>query len=106
MRQLLLNPTPLFRKLRQLSMLLTLLLALPQTAWGATETVTKTITLNKSVSETNFPEGQNLTLGSITLPVTITENSITYDGQITIESAYISSYSSDTNGAVFKNERV
>ncbi len=102
MRQLLLNPTPLFRKLRQLSMLLTLLLALPQTAWGATETVTKTITLNKSVSETNFPEGQNLTLGSITLPVTITENSITYDGQITIESAYISSYSSDTNGAVFK----
>lgn len=102
MRQLLLNLTPLFRKLRQLSMLLTLLLALPQTAWGATETVTKTITLNKSVSETNFPEGQNLTLGSITLPVTITENSITYDGQITIESAYISSYSSDTNGAVFK----
>lgn len=34
MRKLLLNPTPLFRKLRQLSMLLTLLLALPQTAWG------------------------------------------------------------------------
>lgn len=102
MRKLLLNPTPLFRKLRQLSMLLTLLLALPQTAMGATETVTKTITLNKSVSETNFPEGQNLTWGSITLPVTITENSITYDGQITIESASISSYSSDTNGAVFK----
>ena len=36
MRKLLLNPTPLFRKLRQLSMLLTLLLALPQTAWGQT----------------------------------------------------------------------
>lgn len=34
MRKLLLNTTPLFRKLRQLSMLLTLLLALPQTAWG------------------------------------------------------------------------
>lgn len=34
MRKLLLNPTPLFRKLRQLSLLLTLLLALPQTAWG------------------------------------------------------------------------
>lgn len=42
MRKLLLNPTPLFRKLRQLSMLLTLLLALPQTAWG--EQVTKTYT--------------------------------------------------------------
>ncbi len=40
MRKLLLNPTLLFRKLRQLSMLLTLLLALPQTAWG--EEVTKT----------------------------------------------------------------
>lgn len=36
MRKLLLNPTPLFRKLRQLSMLLTLLLTLPQTAWGQT----------------------------------------------------------------------
>ena len=102
MRKLLLNTTPLFRKLRQLSMLLTLLLALPQTAIGATETVTKTITLNKTVNETNFPEGQNLTLGSITLPVTITENGATYDGQITIESASISSYSSNTNGAVFK----
>lgn len=102
MRKLLLNPTPLFRKLRQLSMLLTLLLALPQTAIGATETVTKTITLNKTVNETNFPKGQNLTTGSITLPVTITENGATYYGQITIESASISSYSSDTNGAVFK----
>ena len=36
MRKLLLNTTPLFRKLRQLSLLLTLLLALPQTAWGQT----------------------------------------------------------------------
>ena len=36
MRKLLLNPTPLSRKLRQLSLLLTLLLALPQTAWGQT----------------------------------------------------------------------
>lgn len=36
MRKLLLNPTPLFRKLRQLSLLLSLLLALPQTAWGQT----------------------------------------------------------------------
>ena len=40
MRKLLLNPTPLFRKLRQLSMLLTLLLALPQTAWGKRYTTT------------------------------------------------------------------
>lgn len=102
MRKLLLNPTPLFRKLRQLSMLLTLLLALPQTAIGATETVTKTITLNKTVDETNFPEGQYLTTGSITLPVTITENGAPYNGQITIKSASISSYSSDANGAVFK----
>ena len=36
MRKLLLNTTPLFRKLRQLSLLLSLLLALPQTAWGQT----------------------------------------------------------------------
>ena len=34
MRKLLLNPTPLFRKLRQLSMLLTLLLALPLSVFG------------------------------------------------------------------------
>lgn len=40
MRKLLLNPTPLFRKLRQLSMLLTLLLALPQTAMGDEVTYT------------------------------------------------------------------
>lgn len=44
MRKLLLNPTPLFRKLRQLSMLLTLLLALPQTAWGQEVTNTYTFT--------------------------------------------------------------
>ena len=100
MRQRLLQHLSFAKPLRLALVLFTLLLTLPQTAMG--ETVTKTITLNKSVSETNFPEGQNLTLGSITLPVTITENSITYDGQITIESASISSYSSDTNGAVFK----
>ena len=34
MRKLLLNPTPLFRKLRQLSLLLTLLLALPADMWA------------------------------------------------------------------------
>ena len=89
-----------FAKPLRLALVLFTLLTLPQTAMG--ETVTKTIKLNKSVDGTNFPEGQNLTLGSITLPVTITENSITYAGQITIESASISSYSSDTNGAVFK----
>ena len=44
MRKLLLNPTPLFRKLRQLSMLLTLLLALPQTAWGNRYTTTGNVT--------------------------------------------------------------
>ena len=35
MRKLLLNPTPLYRKLRQLSLLLTLLL-MPIGAWGQT----------------------------------------------------------------------
>ena len=44
MRKLLLNPTPLFRKLRQLSLLLTLLLALPQTAWGKRYTTTGDVT--------------------------------------------------------------
>lgn len=44
MRKLLLNPTPLFRKLRQLSMLLSLLLALPQTAWGKRYTTTGNVT--------------------------------------------------------------
>lgn len=50
MRKLLLNPTPLFRKLRQLSMLLTLLLALPQTAMGD-DTTTYTFTGTSEISD-------------------------------------------------------
>ena len=47
MRKLLLNHTPLFRKLRQLSLLLTLLLALPQTAWGQDD-YSKVISIDSS----------------------------------------------------------
>ncbi|MBO6254951.1 MAG: hypothetical protein J6O49_15115, partial [Bacteroidaceae bacterium] len=50
MRKLLLNPTPLFRKLRLLSMLLTLLLALPQTAMGD-DTTTYTFTGTSEISD-------------------------------------------------------
>lgn len=60
MRKLLLNPTPLFRKLRQLSMLLTLLLALPQTAWG--QNITSEFTgynaTNSSISFSNGSTGE------------------------------------------------
>lgn len=64
MRKLLLNPTPLFRKLRQLSMLLTLLLALPQTAWGDSY-----FTINYGTAETSLNQvwvsDENNNLGNI-----------------------------------------
>lgn len=64
MRKLLLNPTPLFRKLRQLSMLLTLLLALPQTAWG--EEVTKTYTFTGTTLSGNAGTAtSNITGGTV-----------------------------------------
>ena len=47
MRKLLLNHTPLFRKLRQLSLLLTLLLALPLSAWGQDD-YSKVISIDSS----------------------------------------------------------
>ena len=58
MRKLLLNPTPLFRKLRQLSLLLTLLLALPQTAMGD-DTTTYTFTIKDNPNSFRF-EKSNL----------------------------------------------
>lgn len=54
MRKLLLNPTPLFRKLRQLSLLLTLLLALPQTAWGQEVSTTYTFTKTEAITSTDY----------------------------------------------------
>ncbi len=83
MRKLLLNPTPLFRKLRQLSLLLTLLLALPQTAWGQTSyfginttnkgnhwvtDVTYADVLEDGSNKISYDIGQNvLTLNSVEL---------------------------------------
>ena len=103
MRKLLLNHTPLFRKLRQLSLLLTLLLALPQTAMGATEVVTKTITFNKTVSTVSS------SINNSTMSVSVNEQitggaSTTYDGFVKIWDAYslLNSYSCSTGGgAVF-----
>lgn len=54
MRKLLLNPTPLFRKLRQLSLLLTLLLALPLSAWGKGYRTTGNVTDTGTDPKTNY----------------------------------------------------
>jgi len=69
MRKLLLNPTPLFRKLRQLSMLLTLLLALPQTVWG--QEVTKAYNFTGTTLSSNGNAG--------TATSTITEGTYTWN---------------------------
>lgn len=54
MRKLLLNPSPLFRKLRQLSLLLTLLLALPLSAWGKGYRTTGNVTDTGTYPNTNY----------------------------------------------------
>lgn len=101
MRKLLLNPTPLFRKLRQLSLLLTLLLAFPLSIWG--EEVTKTFTFNKQVDAVTT--GINNSSMSVSITEQVTGGSSTStDGTVNILDGYdlLSSYSCTTNsGAVF-----
>lgn len=83
MRKLLLNPTPLFRKLRQLSLLLSLLLALPQTAWGDSY-----FTINYGTAETSLNQvwvsDENNNLGNILgdgkMSYDKTNNVLTLDG--------------------------
>lgn len=101
MRKLLLNPTPLFRKLRQLSLLLTLLLAFPLSIWG--EEVTKTFTFNKQVDAVTTGIDNSSMSVSITEQVT-GGSSTSSDGTVNILDYYglLSSYSCTTNsGAVF-----
>ena len=81
MSKLTLNHSNPYPKLRQLALLLTLLLALPQTAMGATEVVTKTITFNKTVTTVDS------NISKSTMSVSVKEEvggaSTTYDTQST-----------------------
>lgn len=101
MRELLLTPTPLFRKLRQLLVLSTLF-SLPLTALGATETVTRTITFNEVVAATGTG------IHNSSFPVSMTDqivggSSTSTTGSVTILDDYnvVGSYSCNANGAVF-----
>lgn len=101
MRELLLNPTPLFGKLRQLLVLSTLF-SLPLTALGATETVTRTITFNEVVAATGTG------IHNSSFPVSMTDqivggSSTSTTGSVTILDDYnvVGSYSCNANGAVF-----
>ncbi len=78
MRKLLLNPTPLFRKLRQLSLLLSLLLALPQTAWGEEVTYSFTSTSITDGAGTATSTTGNATQNWIFKNFSITNNRIGY----------------------------
>lgn len=79
MRKLLLNPTPLFRKLRQLSMLLTLLLALPQIAWGDEVTYSFTGTTLSGNAGTATSTTGNATQNWEIKNFSITNNRIGYE---------------------------
>ena len=82
MRKLLLNPTPLFRKLRQLSLLLTLLLALPQTAWGQTSYFTINYSTAGNPLNQVWVSDDNLSdvLGDGTMSYDKTNNVLTLNG--------------------------
>jgi hypothetical protein len=101
MRQRLLQHLSLAKPLRLALVLSTLLLTLPQTAWG--EEITKTITFNKTVNTVN--SGINNSTMSVSINEQITGvASPSYDGEITILDNIngINSYSCSANGAVFK----
>lgn len=103
MRQRLLQHLSFAKPLRLALVLLTLLLTLPQTAMGATEVVTKTITFNKTINTVN--SGINNSTMSVSINEQITGvASPSYDGEITILDNIngINSYSCSANGAVFK----
>lgn len=101
MRQRLLQHLSLAKPLRLALVLFTLLLTLPQTAWG--EEITKTITFNKTINTVN--SGINNSTMSVSINEQITGvASPSYDGEITILDNIngINSYSCSANGAVFK----
>ena len=103
MRQRLLQHLSFAKPLRLALVLFTLLLTLPQTVWGVTEEVTKTITFNKDVSTVSS------SINNSTMSVSINEQitggaSTSYDGVVNIQDAYslLDSYSgTTTGGAVF-----
>ncbi len=103
MRERLLRPLGQCSKLHKLLVLFTLLLALPLSAWGTTEEVTKTITFNKTVSTVSS------SINNSTMSVSVNEQitggaSTSYDGMVKILDAYslLDSYSCSTGGgAVF-----
>lgn len=103
MRQRLLQHLSFAKPLRLALVLSTLLLTLPQTVWGVTEEVTKTITFNKDVSTVS--SGINNSTMSVSINEQITGGASTsYDGVVNIQDAYslLDSYSgTTTGGAVF-----
>lgn len=103
MRQRLLQHLSFAKPLRLALVLSTLLLTLPQTVWGVTEEVTKTITFNKDVSTVS--SGINNSTMSVSINEQITGGASTsYDGVVNILDSYslLDSYSgTTTGGAVF-----
>lgn len=103
MKQRLLQQLSFAKPLRLALVLFTLLLTLPQTVWGVTEEVTKTITFNKDVSTVS--SGINNSTMSVSINEQITGGASTsYDGVVNILDSYslLDSYSgTTTGGAVF-----
>lgn len=89
MRKLLLNPTPLFRKLRQLSLLLTLLLV-PLGAWGQDSYFAINTTTYGSTYVTDENKGDIFSIGKMSYD--IDNNVLTLDG---INLYFTSDYFSD-----------
>ena len=92
----------LTRPFRLALVLITLLLTLPQTAWGVTEEVTKTITFNKAVDDVS--SNINHSTMSVSVKEQVTGGaSTTYDGKVNIldDNSLLTQYNSTTDGAVF-----
>ena len=93
----------LTRPFRLALVLITLLLTLPQTAWGVTEEVTKTITFNKAISTVS--SNINKSKMSVSVKEQVTGGaSITYDGKVNVldDNSLLNQYNcSTTDGAVF-----
>ena len=101
MRKLLLNPTPLFRKLRQLSLLLTLLLALPQTAMGKSYFAINTSSGGVYVSDTEGSNNVHNIFGDNTMSYDVTGNVLTLNN---INLTYSSGVSNDAFIAMVDND--
>lgn len=93
----------LTRPFRLALVLITLLITLPQIAWGVTEEVTKTITFNKAVDDVS--SNINHSTMSVSVKEQVTGGaSTTYDGKVNIQddNSLLTQYNcSTTDGAVF-----